>query len=386
MSGASPRFALFNLGFRPFYLLASAYAALSIAGWMLQYAGILPGALLRGAAWHAHEMLFGFSFAVVAGFLFTAVRNWTQQPTPSGALLAAIVALWIAGRVLVATPFDAASAVANAAFPLAVAAAIAVPLWRSRNRRNYFFVALLAGAGLAAALFHLAALGRLELPQRVSLRAALDLMLFIVAVVAGRVIPMFTNNGVPGAGATRQAWLERASLASVLLVLAADVFGLGARGLAPLLLAAALLHALRLALWRPWRTFGTPLVWVLHVSYAWIAVHLAMRAAAAAGWVAEPLATHALTIGVIGGMTIGMMTRTARGHTGRPLRADGFEVACYAMVHLAAAVRVFAPLASPFAYVPSVVASGALWAAAFALYAVRYWPVLTRPRVDGQPG
>ena len=378
--------ALWNLGFRPFYLLASAYAAASIAVWVLQYAGILPGTLLRGPAWHAHEMLFGFAFAVVAGFLFTAVRNWTQQPTPSGAMLAAIVALWIAGRVLVMTPFATASAVANAAFPLAVAVAIAVPLWRSGNRRNYFFVALLAGAALAAALFHLAALGRLQLAQQVGLRAALDLMLFIVAVVAGRVIPMFTNNGVPGAGATRKAWLEKASLAAILLVLAADLSGLGARALAVLLAAGAVLHAARLALWRPWRTFGNPLVWVLHASYAWIAVHLALRAAAVAGCVPEPLATHALTIGVIGGMTIGMMTRTARGHTGRALRADGFEVACYAMVHLAAAIRVFAPLAAPAAYVSAVVASGALWSAAFALYAVRYWPVLTRPRVDGQPG
>jgi uncharacterized protein involved in response to NO len=379
-------FALFNLGFRPFYLLASVYAALSIAAWMLQYTGLVPGALLRGAAWHAHEMLFGFSFAVVAGFLFTAVRNWTQQPTPTGLLLAAIVALWIAGRVLVPTPFGAAAAIVNAAFPLAVAAGIAVPLWRSGNRRNYFFVALLAGAALAAAVFHLAALGRVELPQRLGLRAALDLMLFIVAVVAGRVIPMFTNNGVPGAGATRRVWLERASLAVVLLVLAADVFGLGARGLMVLLLAAALLHGARLALWRPWRTGGNPLVWVLHLSYAWIVVHFAMRAAALAGLVPDALATHALTIGTIGGMTLGMMTRTARGHTGRPLVADRVEVACYVMVHLAAAIRVFGPLASPFAYVPAVVASGLLWSAAFALYAVRYWPVLTRPRVDGQPG
>jgi uncharacterized protein involved in response to NO len=364
--------AILNLGFRPFYLLASAFAALSVVGWMLQYSGVLQGALLRGAAWHAHEMIFGFAFAVIAGFLFTAVRNWTSQPTPTGAYLAFFVVLWIAARVLMLTPYQWAATVANAAFPLAVAIAIAVPLWRSANRRNYFFVALLAGAAAASGLF--------------KLRVGLDLVLFIVAVVAGRVIPMFTNNGVPGAGATRQGWLEKASLASVLLVLAADLVGVDVRVFILLLVAASVLHAARLALWRPWRTFGAPLVWVLHVSYAWIAVHFALRAAAYAGWVLEPLATHALTVGVIGGMTIGMMTRTARGHTGRPLVAGRAETVCYVLVHAAAVVRVFGPMAVPAAYAWMVVASGVLWSAAFALYFVRYWPFLTQPRLDGKPG
>jgi uncharacterized protein involved in response to NO len=381
-----PPFALWSLGFRPFYLLASAFAALSVAVWVLQYSGLLAAPPMGAAAWHAHEMLFGYSMAVIGGFLFTAVRNWTQRPTPEGGTLAAIALLWVAGRVLVLTPFGLAAAVVNALFPLVVAAGIAIPLFASGNRRNYFFVALLAGAGLAVLAFHLSTLGFLDWPAHAGLQAGLDIVLFIVAVVAGRVIPMFTNNGVPGAGASRRAWLETASLASILAVLALDLARVDGPWLAAAALAAAALNAARLWLWHPWRTLRTPLVWVLHASYAWIAVHLALRALAELGWVPATLATHALTIGVIGGMTIGMMTRTARGHTGRVLVAEGFEVAAYALVHLAALVRVAGPLLVPGAYMASVVVSGLMWSAAFAIYAVRYWPILTRPRVDGKPG
>ncbi|HEX5635391.1 MAG TPA: NnrS family protein, partial [Gemmatimonadales bacterium] len=256
----------------------------------------------------------------------------------------------------------------------------------SGNRRNYFFIALLAAASLAVLLFHLAAMGHVDWPARAGLQVGLDLVLFIVAVIGGRVIPMFTNNGVPGAGATRHAWVERASLGGLLALLALDAAGVGGAPLAVLALATAVAHGARLWLWRPLRTLRTPLVWVLHAAYAWIVVHLVLRALAQWGQVAEPLALHALTIGVIGGMTIGMMTRTSRGHTGRPLAADRFEVACYGLVQLAAVTRVLGGLAAPDWYLHTVVASGVFWSLAFAIYAVRYWPVLTRPRVDGKPG
>lgn len=378
--------ALWNLGFRPFYLLASVFAAASVALWVMQYAGFSPGAALGGPLWHGHEMLFGYTLAVVAGFLFTAVRNWTGQPTPSGATLAAFALLWLAGRVLAHTPFALAAALASAAFPLAVAGAIAIPLARARNRRNYFFVALLALAGCADLAFHLAAMGVLQWPEHASLQAGLDIVLFIVAVLAGRVIPMFTNNGVPGAGAMRRPWVERLALGSVLALGVLDLLGANAALVAGVCLAGAVAHAVRLALWRPWRTLRAPLVWVLHAAYAWIPIHLVLRALSAMEWVAAPVATHALTIGVIGGMTLGMMTRTARGHTGRPLAADRHEVASYGLVQAAAIVRVLGALLFPSAYLASVTASGLLWSAAFALFAVRYWPVLTRPRVDGSPG
>ncbi len=385
---ASPAggFALWNLGFRPFYLLASAFAAASLVLWLCQYTGHLPAAYVRSPAWHGHEMLFGYALAVIAGFLLTAVRTWTNRDTPSGLPLMALAALWFAGRVLVLSPYAVAAAVVNAAFPAAVALAIGIPIVRSRNRRNYFFVALLLLLSLVVLAFHGAAGGRLPWPERASLTVGLDVVLFVMAVMGGRVIPMFTNNGVPGANATRHPIVEKLALGGVLVLLAVDVAPAPPALVALVALALAAVHAVRLALWQPWRTLRKPIVWVLHAAYGWIVVYLLLRGLAELGIVAENLAVHALTVGAIGGLTIGMMTRTARGHTGRPLVADGVEVACYVLVALAAVIRVFGALAFPGAYVASVVVSGVCWSTAFALYAVRYWPVLSRPRLDGKPG
>jgi uncharacterized protein involved in response to NO len=380
------RFALWNLGFRPFYLVASIFAALSILLWIGEYAGVLSGGYARDPVWHAHEMLFGYTIAVITGFLFTAGRNWTGQPTPTGGLLMAYTLLWLAGRILILTPYPIAAAVVNAAFPIAAAAGLAVPLAKSRNRRNYFFVGLLALLGLVTLCVHLAHGGFIVWPARAGLQVGLDVVLFVIAVMAGRVVPMFTNNAIRGAGAARNPIVEKAALGGVILLVVADIAQLDPLWLGAIAIVVALAHAARLALWRPWRTLGTPLVWVLHAAYAWVVVYLLLRALAEWGLVAAPLATHALTIGVIGGMTMGMMTRTARGHSGLPLVADRFEVACYLLVQAAALVRVFGGMALPDFYVDTVVASGLFWSAGFALYAVRYWPILTRPRLDGKPG
>ena len=204
--------------------------------------------------------------------------------------------------------------------------------------------------------------------------------------MAGRVLPMFTNNGVPGANATRNPWVEKLALGSVLAVLAADALQLHGAPLAVLVSLCAAAHLARWSLWQPWKTLRTPIVWVLQAAYLWIPVHLVLRAAATLNVLPSSAATHALTVGAIGGLIIGMMTRTARGHTGRPLVADRYEVACYAMVLLAALVRVFVPLIAPAQAVHAILCSAALWSGAFGLYAVRYWPVLTRPRLDGRPG
>jgi uncharacterized protein involved in response to NO len=263
---------------------------------------------------------------------------------------------------------------------------LAVPLVKSRNRRNYFFVALLAAFAVAALTLHLSFIGVVPWPERLSLQVGLDLVLFVIAVMGGRVIPMFTNNGVPGTQATRRPIVERAALASILVLLAAELAQAPNAVIGVVAIAAAVAHAIRLCLWKPWRTLRTPLVWVLHASYAWIVVYLLLRALAAWELVPAPLATHALTIGVIGGMTMGMMTRTARGHTGRPLRADRYEVACYVLIQMAAVIRVLGGLMLPGLYVATVVASGVSWSVGFAIYAIRYWPMLTRQRLDGKPG
>lgn len=384
---APPRgFALWQLGFRPFYLLASVFAALSIALWALQFTGHLAAPYLPGPMWHAHEMLFGFTLAIVVGFLFTAGRNWSNLPTPTGGRLAALAALWVAGRILVLTPFGWASAIVNAAFPLAAAATLGVVFVRAGNRRNYFFVGLLVLLAVAEFTVHLAQLGVLALPGWAGIQLGLDIVLFIVAVMAGRVVPMFTNNGIPGAAARRLPLVEKTALGGVLALLVADAARVPPAWLAVLAVLVALAHLARWFLWQPWRTLRTPLVWVLHLAYLWIPVHLAMRALAGFGRMTPSLATHALTVGAIGGMVIGMMTRTARGHTARPLRADGWDTACYLLVAAAALVRVFGPLALPAQTLHAILLSALFWSAGFALYTVRYWNVLTRPRLDGLPG
>jgi uncharacterized protein involved in response to NO len=382
----APGFALWQLGFRPFYLLASAFAALSIGLWAIQFAGWLPRAYLQGPMWHAHEMLFGFALAVIVGFLFTAVPNWSGRPTPAGPQLAALAALWVAGRILVLTPFAWTAAVVNAAFPLACAVALAVPLVAARNRRNYFFIGLLLLLSGAALAFHLSALGVIEVPAWLGIQVALDVLLFIMAVMGGRVIPMFTNNGISGAGATRHPLVEKIALGSVLGLLLADASGLPPPVGIAIALPAALAHLARWLLWRPWKAPRNTLVLVLHVAYAWIPVHLALRALALHGLVPASLATHALTVGAAGGLIIGMMVRTARGHTGRVLRADQVDTACFVLVLLAALVRTLVPLAAPAQTVAAVLGSAAFWSLGFGLYAVRYWPVLTRSRLDGKPG
>ena len=380
------RFALFDLGFRPFYLLASVFAALSIPLWSLQFSGMLGYSYLSGPLWHAHEMVFGFTLAVIVGFLFTAGRNWTNQPTPTGWKLAALAALWVAGRILVLTPFAVAAAAVNVAFPLAAAISLAVPFVKSGNRRNYFFVALLVLLAVAAGFVHLSQLTGASLAPWFGIQVALDVVLFILAVMGGRVIPMFTSNGVPGATATRNPYVEKAALGLVLVLMAADAVGLNGALLAVLAGAACVAHAWRFVLWQPWRTRSVPIVWVLHLAYLWVPVHLALRVLSAYGWVMPSAATHALTVGAVGGLIIGMMTRTARGHTGRPLRADGFDTACYVLLLLAAVVRVALPLVVPAHIFYAVLCSAVLWSGGFGLYAVRYWPVLSRARLDGRPG
>jgi uncharacterized protein involved in response to NO len=365
--------ALFALGFRPLYLLAGAYAALGVAVWALQYTGWLPGA---NPLWHAHEMLFGYAFAVIAGFLLTAVRNWTAKPTPAGAGLAIIAAFWCAARIVALYSLPLAT-IADLAFAAAVAIGIGRPLIASDNRRNWFFIVLVLALGAASVAF-------VAYP-RVALALGLDIVLFVIAVMAGRVVPAFTNNAVLGAGARRNATLEKAALGAILLLLAVDFLEWRAAAGA-IALVAAVLHGWRLAWWAPFSTRGRPILWILHLSYAWLVLHLLLRGLAAFDVVPPVLATHALTVGAIGGITLGMMTRTSRGHTARPLSTGGAELAAYLLVQAAAVVRVLVPLVLPGAYAASIGVSALLWSGAFAVFAITYFPILAGPRLDGKPG
>jgi uncharacterized protein involved in response to NO len=331
-------------------------------------------------------MLYGFALAVIVGFLFTAGRNWSGHATPTGTLLAAVALLWLAARVLLLTRWQVTAAAANVAFPLVAALCLAVPFWRARNQRNYFFVGLLLLFAVCSAWVHAQRLGWTASNAWGGLQLGLNMLLFIMVVIAGRVLPMFTNNAAPGANATRRAWLEKLSLGLVLALLAADLAGLDAPWSIALALPAAAAHDVRWWLWQPWKTLRQPLLWVLHLAYLWIPVHFLLRALAAMGWVPVSAGIHALTVGAAGGLIIGMITRTALGHTGRPLRAGRGEVACYLLIAAAALVRVLLPLLLPALTLQAMVLSSLLWALGFGLYALLYWPILSRPRLDGQLG
>lgn len=388
-AATAPRagFALWALGFRPLYLLAGLFATLSVPVWTAQYAGWLGAhSVVAGPVWHAHEMIFGYAFVVIAGFLFTAARNWTNQPTPTGATLAMIATLWVAARVLVLTKYTLAAAAFDTLFALFAALGVAVPLVRSGNRRNYFFIFLLLGLGAANLIFYLGMAQVLDIPMQFLVQTGLNIVLLIMVVMAGRVIPMFTMNGVPGATCTRVPWIERLAVSSVIALLVTDSLGAPEFIVGWVAAAAAVIHALRLGLWRPWQTFKTPIVWILHCAYAWIVLALALRALALWDLAPASLATHALTVGGIGGLTLGMMTRTSRGHTARPLIAGQAEVFCYIAIQLAAVTRVLMPLVVPALYLQALAISALLWFAAFSIFTISYWPILSRPRLDGKPG
>jgi uncharacterized protein involved in response to NO len=386
---ASIRFALFDLGFRPFYLLAALLGTLNVPIWVAQWHGMVPQAgNLAGMAWHAHEMVFGFAAAVITGFLFTAARNWTGLPTPTGRRLAAMAALWVAGRVAMLAGPGLLAAVVDGAFLPLVALSLWFPLKRSGNR-NLFFVGLLLLFAVANLLFHLSRLGAMPLAPTVPAQAALFLVVIIVSVMSGRVTPSFTQNAIRSARIRRVKGLDAAAIGALAATLVAQLSGAPAWLLAPLALVAAALHALRLALWDPLSTLRSPILWILHLSYAWIPIGLLLLALSAMNMdfgVAPALFIHALGAGAVGGTIIGMITRTARGHSGRPLQVGRAETAAYLLVHIGAAIRVFGPLAAPAHYGILLVAAAAAWSTAFLIYLIVYWPMLAWSRHEGGAG
>jgi len=380
------RAALFALGFRPFYLLAALFAAIAVPAWVANLAGHgWPAGYLDGLAWHQHEMVFGFALAVIAGFLLTAARVWTGRPTPSGLPLALLAGHWLAARVLMLAGPGWLAALVDGAFPFVVAAVLARVIVGARNTRNYFVPALLAALGLANACFHLSTLGLIEVPASLAVQASLYLIVILLIVMAGRVVPAFTASALPQAKIRRSAALDRAALALSVLAFACVLAGLDGWLAAAPAFAAAALHAARQAGWAPLATRGRPILWILHLSQAWIPLGFVLLGLAAFGIVIGAAALHAFAVGAVSGTIVGMITRTALGHTARPLVAGRAETAAYVLVLAAAVLRVAAALMLT-AYLPLVVASAALWSAAFVVYFAVYAPRLAQPRLDGKPG
>ncbi|HEY9025099.1 MAG TPA: NnrS family protein [Burkholderiaceae bacterium] len=378
--------ALLRLGFRPFYLGAALAAVALMALWPAVLMGRVPVAAgLAPTDWHAHEMIFGCVAAVVVGFLFTAGKAWTGLDTPRGPALAALVALWAAGRVAGLVGGAAVFAAVDAPFLPLVAGVFARLVVRARSRRNAgvaLVLALLAAANLA---FHAAVLGAWSVEPMRALHAGLALVVLLESVIGGRVIPAFTRSAIPGLELRGRPAVDRCAIGATAAGLALWLGGAPAWGSAPVLALAAGAHAVRLAGWQPGRTARRPVLWILHAPYAWIPLGLALLAASAAGMVARSAGVHALAVGATGGLVIGMITRTARGHTGRPIVASRAEVAAYALVMAAAVLRVGAALV-PALWSPLVCAAGSAWIAAFGLYLWRFAPWLAAARVDGRDG
>lgn len=377
---------VWRLGFRPFYLLAAALAALAIPLWLAQYQGLLPGWPQVGLSWHMHEMVFGVGIAVIVGFLFTAARNWTGLWTPRGGHLAALAGLWIAGRVAMLFAAPPLAAVIDLLFlPLA-----GWPLFRvlhqSGNKRNLFLVALLALLTLCNGLFHAAVFGWIAMAPVRPMQAAILIIVVIESVIGGRVIPMFTSNGAPGVKPVVRERHDRVALAVTVAASLAWIAGLPAPLTAALTAAAGCAMLLRLALWKPHRTLHVPLLWILHLGYAWIPAGFFLLALAALGIVTASVAFHALAVGSMAGLIVGMITRTTLGHTGRLLKTGRAEPVMYVLILAGALVRVAAGLVPAALRDAALLTSGACWTAAFVLYLVTYAPYLVRARIDGREG
>ncbi|NNL65505.1 MAG: NnrS family protein [Myxococcales bacterium] len=392
---AAEPFGLWGRAFRPFFLGLAFYGALAIPWWTLVWLGWLPAPTwLIPIWWHGHEMIFGFVAAAIAGFLLTASPVWAGGPALTGRPLAALFSLWALGRVALAgggiLPAWLVAGVDLAFFP-AVALAVVWTLWGSGQSRNYGVVGIVAALAAANGVVHAEALGLASGVAGPGLRFAVDLLIVLLLVIGGRITPAFTQNALQRRGLERSVrprpWVGAVAIgAAALLALVTPAAGRTPwTGLLAAL--AGLAATIRLVGWQTWHIRSDPLLWSLHAGAAWVVVGLLLVAASDLG-AAIPAAAglHALTAGAIGTSILAVITRVGLGHTGRALVLPPGVMWSFALVHLAAAARVAAPFLPAVAQQALLIASGMAWAAAFGLFAVRYWPILTTPRPDGRPG
>ena len=372
--------AVLGYGFRPFFLLAGIHALIALPIWIALLYGRSPlQPALPAFAWHAHEMLYGFVAAAIAGFLLTAVPSWTGRRGFAGAPLAGLVLLWLAGRLLMTLPLGLATgwtATVDLAFLPALALTILPALIRSGNRRNFMFIGLLALLFAANLQFHLDASH-----DTGTLRLGLNTMLLMLTMLGGRMIPAFTSAGLKQRGLEirigRYRLLDRATLLAVAGVLLVDLFYPDGRLAVVIAASATLLLTVQLSRWQGQHALKTPILWVLHVAYAWLPVCLALKAATLAGLPIPGSAwLHALSVGAMATMILGVMSRAALGHTGRVLIAPGGMVLAYLLLTGAALTRVFGPLFYPAATLGWFSLSALLWSFAFGLFVVIYTPIL----------
>ena len=375
---------LLSYGFRPFFLLASIFAGLSVPAWLCAYWGeITIGGLFQPRDWHVHEMIFGYVPGVVAGFLLTAIPNWTGRLPVRGAPLFVLVSAWVAGRVAVL--FSAwlgwvPTMLIDLLFLALVLAVALREIVAGSNWRTLRVVALVGLLGLGNGLFHVEVhlYGVADLASRLGVAAAV----LLISLIGGRIIPSFTRNWLmrhdPGArlpaafGRFDMAVVAASAVALVLWIAIPDSVSAGAA-----LAAVGAAHLARLARWAGERTFADPLVLILHVGYAFVPAGFLLTGAASFGLVPAATGMHAWAA-AIATMTLAVMTRASLGHTGRPLHAGTATTAVYAAVIVAGLARIGAAGVPDWSALLLPV-SGIAWVAAFLGFAVAFAPVLCRP-------
>ena len=348
---------------------------------------VFPHGAMAPHLWHGHEMLFGYAGAAIAGFFLTAVPNWTGREPVRGPLLGALALTWLAGRMAfwsAAILQPALVAVLDLAFVPFLTVLVVRALSGGWSRRNAIFLPVFAALFAGNVLFHLDAAGIVSGHGSRGLLLALDAVLFLVALLGGRVIPAFTTNALRRAGEERlpvsRPQVEAAALLSIAALAIADLFAPDSAAAGAIAAATALIHAIRLAGWRGHRTLAEPILWIIHLGYTWLVVGFVLKALASlGGLLPATAASHAFTIGAIGSMTLGVMSRAALGHTGRELKVSPTITTAYLLVSASASARILGPLFWPGAHA-WIGASAILWITAFFLFAAIYAPILTLPR------
>jgi uncharacterized protein involved in response to NO len=381
---------LFALGFRTFFALAGLSALILIVLWNAIFKGSLTAEnYFSNSFWHAHEMLLGYSVAVIAGFLLTAVKNWTGKPTLTGSRLAGLSLLWLYGRVV---PFyegllpDSLIALVDFSFLPILAYQISKPILQSRHYKSLVFTAIILLLAVGNGLIHLEILGLKENTAWTGIQLVVATIIILILIIAGRVFPFFTERGLMGTIVIRNPVLDGWSIATAALVFGLQLFAISGTTLAITAVIAALANAARASGWYVQKIWYVPLLWILYAGYGWIILGFMLTALSAYSLVIPSLALHAFTIGGIGVLTLGMMARVSLGHTGRALRASNAIAIAFVLINLAAFFRVLLPIAIPAWYSISIYISMLFWLLAFSLFIFVYAPVLTGPRIDGQAG